>query len=181
MIEIVNVSKNWAIGKKGDLIVNIPADMKHFRETTRGAVCIMGSTTLTSFPNGAPLKGRVNIVLIDDDKKISQSALEAAAKDRAEGKATELVYVKSPAEAVEAAKNYPDRGEPFVIGGASIYRLMLPLCDTCIVTHNDIDDPEADTFYPDLNATGEWKLVETGEQQEWEGIGFAICRYERIR
>ena len=58
MIEIVNVSQNWAIGRQGQLFINIPEDMKFFRETTKGKVCIMGSTTLESFPNMAPLKNR---------------------------------------------------------------------------------------------------------------------------
>lgn len=179
MIEIVNVSKNWAIGKKGTLLVTIPEDMRFFRETTKGKVCIMGSATLKSFPNGAPLKNRVNIVLIDDEKKIDPAAIVAAEADRAEGRSTELIYVKSPAEAAERAKAYP-KEDVFVIGGASVYRIMLPYCDTCLVTHNDLDDPEADTFYPDLTATGEWRLAEQGDPHAWEGITFRFCRYERV-
>ena len=82
MIEIVNVSQNWAIGKKGHLMIHIPEDMRFFRETTRGKTCIMGSTTLESFPNRAPLKNRMNIVLIDDEKKILPESVAAAEADR---------------------------------------------------------------------------------------------------
>ena len=60
---IVAVDKNWAIGKDNKLLVSIPDDMKFFGETTTGKVVVMGRKTLESFPNGKPLKNRVNIVL----------------------------------------------------------------------------------------------------------------------
>ena len=63
MRAIVVVDKNWGIGKNNDLLFSLPADMKHFRETTTGKVVVMGSNTLRSFPGGNPLKNRVNIVL----------------------------------------------------------------------------------------------------------------------
>lgn len=177
MIEIVNVSQNWAIGRQGQLFINIPEDMKFFRETTKGKVCIMGSTTLESFPNMAPLKNRVNIVLIDDDKKIKQESVEACKKDKAEGKTTELIYVHSPEEAVNLCANY-NKDDVYVIGGATIYRIMLPYCDTCLVTHNDKPSDGADTFYPDLTKLG-FKMVEESEQHEYEGTKFRFCKYIR--
>lgn len=63
MRAIVVVDKNWGIGKNNDLLFSLPADMKHFRETTTGKVVVMGSNTLRSFPGGNPLKNRTNIVL----------------------------------------------------------------------------------------------------------------------
>ena len=63
MKAIVAVDKRWGIGKNNDLLFSIPADMKFFRETTAGKVVVMGANTLKSFPNGNPLKNRVNIVL----------------------------------------------------------------------------------------------------------------------
>ena len=176
MIEIVNVSENWAIGKKGSLLVTIPEDMRFFRTTTRGQVCIMGSTTLESFPGKAPLKDRVNIVLIDDPAKIRPESTEAVCRDRSEGRSTELIYVRSPEEARITAQQYPEK-KAFVIGGASVYRIMLPYCDTCLVTRNTLSDPEADTYYPNLDADPEWKLFEASEVYEWNGIGYRFCTY----
>ena len=63
---IASVDKNWAIGKNNSLLVSIPDDMKFFRTTTTGKVVVMGRKTLESFPNGRPLKNRVNIVLTSD-------------------------------------------------------------------------------------------------------------------
>jgi len=59
---IVAADKNWGIGKNNQLLVSIPADMKMFREETSGKVVVMGRKTLESFPNGLPLKNRINIV-----------------------------------------------------------------------------------------------------------------------
>lgn len=179
VIEIVNVNQDWAIGKRGQLLVHIPADMRFFRETTAGKVCIMGSTTLESFPRMAPLRNRVNIVLIDDEKKIRPESLQGLAADRAAGYSTELRYVYSRNEALATAAPYP-KDDVFVIGGASVYRLMLPYCDTCLVTHNDYPSDGADTYFPNLNAAGEWRMTDAGAPQTYEGTTFRFCRYERI-
>lgn len=60
---IVNVNKNWAIGRKGVLLTHIPEDMHFFKEKTEGGIVIMGRKTLFSFPHKKPLKARINIVL----------------------------------------------------------------------------------------------------------------------
>ena len=59
----VAADRNWGIGYQNRLLVSIPSDMKFFRQTTTGHVVVMGRKTLESFPNGLPLKNRVNIVL----------------------------------------------------------------------------------------------------------------------
>ena len=49
---IVAVDENWAIGNRNKLLVSIPADMKFFREMTKGNVVVMGRKTMESFPGG---------------------------------------------------------------------------------------------------------------------------------
>lgn len=133
---IVAVDKNWAIGKNNKLMWSIPADMKFFRETTQGNVVIMGRKTLESFPQGQPLKNRVNIVI---SRKPDYQVKGA-------------VVVHSVEEAVEESKKY--EGEVFVIGGESIYRAMLPYCDTALVTKID-HAFDADTYFPSLDQDDE--------------------------
>ena len=70
MRAIVVVDRHWGIGKKNDLLFRLPADMKHFRETTSGKVVVMGSNTLLSFPGGTPLKHRTNIELWPGGDKV---------------------------------------------------------------------------------------------------------------
>lgn len=60
---IASADNNWAIGKNNELLIRIPQDMKRFRQMTTGNVVVMGRKTLESFPNQAPLKDRINIVL----------------------------------------------------------------------------------------------------------------------
>lgn len=179
MREIVNVSENWGIGKDGDLLIYLKPDMKFFRETTKDAVVIMGSTTLESFPGNAPLKNRINIVLTDDDNKILPTSYEALKADKEAGKTTELIIVHSIDEAIAEAKKYePERGEAFVIGGATIYRIMLPYCDTCLVTINNCKR-EPDTFFTNLAESGEWEMTEEGELQRFEDIEYRFTTWKR--
>ena len=76
MYLIVAVDKNWAIGKNNKLMWSIPADMKYFRETTKGNIVIMGRKTLESFPQSQPLKNRVNIVITNNkDYKVKDAVV----------------------------------------------------------------------------------------------------------
>ena len=111
---IVAVYDDWGIGCCGTQPVAISADRKFFRETTKGAMVIVGRKTLADFPGGKPLPKRVNVVLTRSNVDM-------------EG----VVVCHSPEEAAELAKTAENA---FVIGGGSIYRQMLPLCDTAYVT-----------------------------------------------
>lgn len=159
---IVAVDKNWAIGKNNKLMWSIPADMKFFRETTKGNIVIMGRKTLESFPQGQPLKNRVNIVITGNKNYKVKGA----------------VVVHSIEEAVEEAKKYD--GEIFVIGGESIYRAMLPYCDTALVTKID-HAFDADTYFPSLDADGEWKMTKISEEQTCFDLEYYFTVYERVK
>ena len=137
---IVNVDKNWAIGNKNKLLVSIPADMKFFRETTTGNVVVMGRKTLESFPGGQPLKNRTNIVLTRDAHYQVKGA----------------VVVHSLEELLEELKQYPDESI-YVIGGESVYRMMLPYCTEAYVTKTD-HAYDADTYFPNLDEEEDWIL-----------------------
>lgn len=157
---IVAADRNWAIGKNNKLMWSIPADMKFFRETTQGNVVIMGRKTLESFPQGQPLKNRVNIVITRNPSY----------------KVKDAVAVHSVEEAIEESRKYD--GDVFVIGGESIYRAMLPYCDTALVTRIDYAY-EADTWFPNLDEDEEWELTDEGEEQTCFDLEYAFTRYER--
>ena len=157
---IVAADRNWAIGKNNKLMWSIPADMKFVRETTQGNVVIMGRKTLESFPQGQPLKNRVNIVITRNPSY----------------KVKDAVVVHSVEEAIEESRKYD--GDVFVIGGESIYRAMLPYCDTALVTRIDYAY-EADTWFPNLDEDEEWELTDEGEEQTCFDLEYAFTRYER--
>ncbi len=156
---IVAVDKNWAIGKNNKLLVSIPDDMKFFRETTTGKVVVMGRKTLESFPNGKPLKNRVNIVLTRDENYEVKDAIMVHSKD----------------ELMEELKKY-NTDDIFVIGGESIYRMLLDDCSRAFVTYVDYAY-DADTYFPNLDEDDSWKLAEESEEQTYYDIEFYFRTY----
>ncbi len=158
---IVAVDKNWAIGYQNKLLVSIPADMRFFRDVTTNKVVIMGKNTLESFPGGQPLKNRVNIVIaLEKDYKVKDT-----------------IVVYSIEEALEVAKNYKSE-DIYVIGGASIYRQMLPYCDVAHITKIDYVY-HADTYFPNLDEMEDWILAEETEEQTYHDLVYNFCRYEK--
>ncbi|MBR3865016.1 MAG: dihydrofolate reductase [Clostridia bacterium] len=116
MIAILHADKEWGIGKKNDLMFSLPLDMKFFKETTMGKVVCMGYNTLLSLPNAKPLKNRTNILLCPNEIEI-------------EG----CICVHSVEELLSKVKNYP-ADDVFIIGGASVYKTLLPYCDKIYIT-----------------------------------------------
>ena len=161
MKAILAADKNWGIGYNNHLLVSIPSDMKFFRQTTTGKVVVMGRKTLESFPNGMPLKNRTNIVLSGNQNYQVKDA----------------VVVHSEDELMEELEKY-DTDDIFVIGGESVYRMMLPHCDTVYVTKIDRTF-QADTFFPDLDEMDEWVMTEESEEQTCFDLEFCFTKYER--
>lgn len=154
---IAAVDKNWAIGKNNELLVSIPNDMKMFRQMTTGKVVVMGRKTLESFPNGLPLKNRVNIVLTKNQNYQVKGA----------------IIVHSVEEVLEELKKY-DSEDVYVIGGEQIYRQMLPYCDTAHMTKID-HAYEADAYFPNLDEKEEWKITATSDEQTYFDLGILFC------
>lgn len=160
---IVNADKNWGIGKENQLLVHIPNDMKMFRQTTTGKVVVMGRKTLESFPNGMPLPKRTNIVLTTEQDYDGRGA----------------VVVHSTEELFDELKKYSDE-DIFIIGGESIYRMMLPYCDTAYVTRLDYAY-DADTYFPDLDEMEEWKIVEESDEQTYFDLEYVFLKYQKMK
>jgi dihydrofolate reductase len=135
---IVAMAQNGVIGRANALPwERLPEDLKRFRAFTLGKPVLMGRKTFESI--GRPLPGRANLVLT---------------RDRA-WSAPGVVVVHSVEEAlVQAAESH----ELVVIGGAEIYRLVLPFARRIYLTHVHADVP-GDTFFPDFDPT-QWDDVE---------------------
>lgn len=160
---IVAVDKNWAIGYQGKLLVVIPADHRNFRNETLHKAVIMGRKTLEDFPGGQPLKERLNVVIT--------SNLNYYLKDG--------VVVSSIEEALKAVKDYKTE-DVYVIGGESVYRQMLPLCEVAFVTKIDYEYA-ADTYFPNLDSMEDWVLMEESEEQTCHDLTYTFCRYEKMK
>lgn len=137
---IVATTRDFAIGRRGDLLYHISDDLKRFKALTMGHPIIMGRKTFESFPKGA-LPGRRNIV-ITRNPDYSAPGVETA---------------QSLEEALAMCQASP---ECFVIGGGEIYRQALPLASKIELTLIDDAIPDADTWFPVLSKE-EWGFPES--------------------
>ena len=158
---IVCVDKNWGIGKNNDLLFSIKADMQYFRENTKEKIVVCGFNTLLSFPGSKPLKGRSTIVLCP--KEIERD---------------DCYCIHDFDEMVRLIKELSNTQEVFIIGGAMMYKSMLPYYDRVYVTHVDAVDPEATAFFPNLVEAGFVVKSETSTQEEGD-YKFKMVTYEK--
>ena len=150
---IAAVAKNKVIGNKGQLPWHVSEDLKFFKTTTTGHAIIMGKKTYDS--TGKPLPNRRNIV-------VSRSAVSIEGAE----------VCGSIDEAIARARETDP--EPFIIGGAEIYRAAMPFATRLIITEID-QTPEGDAFFPTIDAA-EWK---ESERRAGETPGVTFVTYER--
>ncbi|WP_377512539.1 dihydrofolate reductase [Octadecabacter sp. R77987] len=136
---IVARARNGAIGKDNDIPWHAPEDLAFFQRETTGGAIIMGRITWDSLPPFKPLKGRLNIVV---------TSRETGAPHQ----------VASVSDAIALAYTQGYR-RIYGIGGAGIYREMLPLADRLLITEVDLEIADADAFFPDIDA------------QDWRELG----------
>ncbi len=157
---VAAADSNWAIGKDNGLLISVPEDMQFFRKLTTGNVVVMGRKTLESFPKGRPLQNRVNIVLTKQDNYDGKGA----------------VVVHSKQELFAELQKYAD-DKIFVIGGESIYRLLLPYCNRAYITKLDYRY-DADTWIPNLDEEDGWKQVMESEERTYFNLIYHFTAYE---
>ena len=156
---IVCVDKNWGIGKNNDLLFNLKEDMKFFREKTKEKIVVCGYNTLLSFPGSKPLKGRSTIVLCP--KEIERD---------------DCYCIHDFDEMVRLVKELSKTQEVFIIGGAMLYKSMLPYYDRVYVTHVDVADPEATAFFPNLY-NEKFEVVYESQSQTENNLVFKFCTF----
>ena len=126
---IVAMARNRAIGIGGKIPWHLPGDLRFFKQTTTGAIVLMGRRTFESI--GRPLPGRENWVLTRSVRQIPGARI-----------------FSSVAELPEAD---PLGRTIYVIGGAEIYSVLAPRCSELLITEVPLE-PEADTFLPPIES-----------------------------
>ena len=157
---VVAVAENNVIGKDNKLIWHLPEDLKRIKKLTTGHTIIMGRKTFESL--GRVLPNRKHVILCND--------MELNIED-------ENVEVL---EDISMLKQYIDSTEEnFVIGGATIYKLLLPYANKIYLTliHEKF---EGDVFFPEIDER-EWKIVETekGLKDEKNPYDYEYITYTR--
>ena len=128
---IAAMTNRLVIGKDNDMPWNLPADLKHFKETTMNKPVIMGRKTFESI--GKALPKRRNVV-ITSKKDLKLSGCDV---------------VNSLEEALKLVK---DEKEVFIIGGSNIYKQALPLADKLYITYIEADI-QGDKYFPSFADT----------------------------
>ena len=160
MKSIVCVSPDWGIGDGAGMLYHIPGDLKYFKSQTAGHTVIMGRKTLESLPGGKPLPKRRNIVLTRDRRY------------RKPG-----VYVCHNLRELQELLAALGEDEPFVIGGGEIYRMLLPYCESCLVTRVEQEpDITPSVFFPNLEEAG-WTEITRSEPQEENGVTYHFTEW----
>lgn len=146
---IAAVDEHWGIGYKGELLEKIPEDLKRFKSLTYDKVVIYGRKTMETFPHKRPLEGRKNIILTSNKDLHSE------------------LIANSIEEVFQKIDEYKQLGiedkDIFVIGGASVYKQLLPFCDTAYITKIHFYYL-ADAFFPDLDKDPEWYISESDDK-----------------
>ena len=157
---IAAVSKNRVIGHQGDLPWKIPEDLKYFKARTLNKCIIMGRKTFESI--GKPLPNRTTIVI----SRQADLQIEGA------------IIAHSVEEAILKAKSIT-REDIFIVGGAEIYALSLPLADQILVTQlHDIF--EGDAYFPEIPSDiFEISERERGVTDEKNAYQFSYITYKR--
>lgn len=171
---IVAYAENRAIGKDNRMPWHLPADLKHFKQTTMGGPVIMGRRTFESIlaSLGKPLPGRTNVVVTRNPGYRPPGLAASASSD--------LLLAESPSAAVDALRALPaPPDQAFVIGGAEIYRAMLSAADRLVVTEIKQEFP-GDAFFPALDPHL-WREVSRQSQPRsgTPAVDFDFVEYER--
>ncbi len=157
---IVAIAQNGVIGRDNQLIWHLPDDLKQFKRLTTGHPIIMGRKTFESI--GKPLPNRTSIVVTRSKNWTFEG----------------VVVVNSVAEALEAARQ-TGTDEAFVIGGAEIYRLTLPIADKIYLTEVKSDfEGDSHFFIPNLE---NWKELSRSHHSVDEKHAVAFDFVELVR
>lgn len=147
---IASVDLNMGIGYKNNLLTHIPEDMRFFKERTEGSIVIMGRRTWESLPK-KPLSNRINIVITHTP----------------ECDATGVLY--STLDNIKVLLKQKISSNIFIIGGSTIYKELLPFCDTIYLT-KIYKEYLADTYFPSIDNS--WKISKESGKYEYQTIQY---------
>lgn len=158
---IAAVDRNWGIGYQNNLLARIPEDLKRFKELTMNHLVVMGRKTWDSLPV-RPLPGRPSVVITTQKRG-----------------ADELAFYADLDSTIEWLKT--TQQDVFIIGGASIYKALLPYCDYAYITKIDHAYENVDAYCPNLDKDLEWKIA-TAERLETASFEYPcqIWEYKRF-
>ena len=158
---IAAIAENNAIGKDNDLLWHLPADFKHFKNTTSGHFILMGRKTFESFPK--PLPNRTHLIITRNNNYTVPD---------------NCFVFTSIESALSFAKNQKQEAV-YVLGGGEIYKQTINQANELVITHVHASFPDADAYFPEI--TSDWILFDEVFHQadEKNQIDFTITTYQK--
>ena len=157
---IVAIAKNNVIGKDNKLIWHLPEDLKRFKSITTGKVIIMGRKTFESL--GRVLPNRKHVILCNDmEMNIENENVEIL-------------------DSIDKLDKYINSEEEcFVIGGATIYKLLMPYVEKLYITKIN-EEFDGDVYFPEIDEQI-WKEVarEKGIKNDENPYDYEYITYEK--
>lgn len=168
---IVCVDSNFGIGIKNNLLAHIPEDMKNFKRQTENNIVIMGRKTYDSLPV-KPLPNRTNIVIthMNNSPQLQRQGLIHS----------NMEFIKSWLSQKEVL-NGDNVDDIYIIGGGTIYRELLPLCERVYITKVFHSYEDVDTYFPNIDDMSEWKMTTASEIKEYNGLQYQFCIYDIVK
>ncbi len=156
---IAAIANNNALGMDNKLIWHLPEDLKRFKRVTNGHHVIMGRKTFESL--GKPLPNRTSIIITRNKNYKAENCLVVNSLN-------------------EALKNANSDSNPYILGGAEIYNLAMPIADKLDLTiiHHEF---KADTFFPEIDPSiWEEKSREDFKADDINKYDYSFVTYEKI-
>jgi dihydrofolate reductase len=169
---IVAVDKKYGIAKDGKIPWKSKTDIKFFRTQTTGHIIIMGSKTLLSLPNAMPLPNRINIVITRTPEKYTCYPKYSQLDNIFFWDETLVLDFLKNKFLIKAEQKDEINKKIFVIGGQQIYDLLLPFCNSILITKIK-SDYDCDLCLPYL------KDIETNTTTIYEDDELQIMRWYR--
>lgn len=176
---VVAIADDGAIGADGALLVSVREDLQRFRRLTQGDTVVYGRKTLSTFPGGKPLRDRRNLIL---SRTLDEHQFAAMAETRVFDDTDRLQeYLLGELVESEGGNIHGPRRRIHIIGGADVYRQLLPWAGALHVTELRIARKDADVWlgadlYDQFHKvwTGPWKRA--GRKKPF---AFRYVYYER--
>ncbi|MEX6031382.1 dihydrofolate reductase [Providencia huaxiensis] len=158
---VAAIAQNNAIGKDNDLLWHLPADFKHFKNTTSGHFILMGRKTFESFPK--PLPNRTHLIIT---------------RQKNYNVPDNCFAFTSVNDALQFAKQQ-NQETVYVIGGGEIYKETISIANELVITHVNAVFEDADAFFPEI--TYHWKMIseEFHKSDEKNKFDFTIKIYKK--
>lgn len=183
----VAIAENWVIGGDNDLPWHLPEDLKHFKKITLGKTVLMGRKTYDSIFKrlGKPLPGRINVVITRQrDYTVPEGVLVFHSVEEALNalgnspshpplnlRGGEQNITVPPLKLRGGEEGELSNQDIYIIGGAEIFKLGLPLAEKMYITHVK-GNYEGDAYFPKIDFT-KWQKI---ADEPHEGYTFAVYK-----